>query len=41
MFGHVLMNESGYTGQRMLKLEMPGRRKRGRPQRRRTCRESV
>uniref|UniRef100_A0AAR2LPA4 Sap30-like n=1 Tax=Pygocentrus nattereri TaxID=42514 RepID=A0AAR2LPA4_PYGNA len=32
-FGHVLRN-SGYIGQRMLEMELSGRRRRGRPQRR-------
>ncbi|PME06485.1 hypothetical protein A8A06_13560 [Escherichia coli] len=33
-FGHVQRRDSGYIGQRMLKMELPGRRRRGRPQRR-------
>ncbi|KAL7841080.1 hypothetical protein SRHO_G00247710 [Serrasalmus rhombeus] len=33
-FGHVLRRNSGYIGQRMLEMELPGRRRRGRPQRR-------
>lgn len=32
--GHVKRKDGGYTGQRMLKMELPGRRKRGKPQRR-------
>lgn len=33
-FGHVQKRASGYTGERILKIGMPGRRKRRRPQRR-------
>uniref|UniRef100_A0AAR2IIP7 SWI/SNF related, matrix associated, actin dependent regulator of chromatin, subfamily c, member 1a n=1 Tax=Pygocentrus nattereri TaxID=42514 RepID=A0AAR2IIP7_PYGNA len=33
-FGHVLRRNSGYIGQRMLEMELPGRRRTGRPQRR-------
>ena len=32
--GHVLRNDDGYIGRRMLKMELPGKRKRGRPKRR-------
>lgn len=32
-FRRVKRKDSGYTGQRMLKMELPGRRKRGKPQR--------
>lgn len=32
-FGHVQRKESGHIGQNMLKMELPGRRRRGRPQR--------
>ena len=31
---HVLMNDAGYIGRRMLTMELPGKRKRGRPKRR-------
>ena len=30
-FGHVWGRDAGYTGRRMLKMELPGKRKRGRP----------
>ncbi|KAK3511407.1 hypothetical protein QTP70_007333 [Hemibagrus guttatus] len=33
-FGHVQRRESEYTGRRMLDMELPGRRQRGRPKRR-------
>ena len=33
-FGHVQRREEGYIGRRMLGMEIPGRRKRGRPKRR-------
>lgn len=33
-FEHVQGRDSGYTGQRLLKMELPGRMKRGRTQRR-------
>ncbi|RJG11798.1 hypothetical protein D4A39_16960, partial [Alcanivorax profundi] len=33
-FGHVQRRESEYIGKRMLRLELPGRRPRGRPKRR-------
>ncbi|KAK3539988.1 hypothetical protein QTP70_019636, partial [Hemibagrus guttatus] len=33
-FGHVQMRESEYIGRRMLDMELPGRRQRGRPKRR-------
>ena len=33
-FGHVLRRDEGYIGQRMLRMGLPGRRKRGRPKRR-------
>ena len=33
-FGHVLRRDIDYIGQRMLKMELPGRRRRGRPKRR-------
>ena len=32
-FGHVQRRDSGYIGRRMLELELPGRRRRGRPKR--------
>ena len=33
-FGHVLRRGSGDIGRRMLEMELPGRRRRGRPKRR-------
>lgn len=33
-FGHLEKWDSGYTGERILDIELPGMRKRGRPQRR-------
>uniref|UniRef100_A0A3B3I9A4 ribonuclease H n=1 Tax=Oryzias latipes TaxID=8090 RepID=A0A3B3I9A4_ORYLA len=33
-FGHVQRRDSGYIGRRMLEMELPGRRTRGRPKRR-------
>ena len=33
-FGHVQRRDSGYIGRRMLDMELPRRRKRGRPKRR-------
>ncbi|KAI5102710.1 hypothetical protein C0J45_8062, partial [Silurus meridionalis] len=33
-FGHVQRRDMGYIGRRMLRMETPGRRKRGRPMRR-------
>ncbi|MCI4387574.1 hypothetical protein PGIGA_G00075700 [Pangasianodon gigas] len=33
-FGHVQRRESEYIGRRMLDMELPGRRQRGRPKRR-------
>ncbi|MFY0383422.1 hypothetical protein ACOMIB_19320 [Bacillus sp. YIM B13582] len=33
-FGHVQRRDMGYIGRRMLRMEPPGRRKRGRPRRR-------
>ena len=33
-FGHVQRRDSGYIGRRMLEMELPGRRQRGRPKRR-------
>ena len=34
MFGHVQRRDSGHIGRRMLEMELPGRRRRGRPKRR-------
>ena len=31
---HVLRKDAGYIGRRMLAMELPGKRKRGRPKRR-------
>ncbi|KAK3510549.1 hypothetical protein QTP70_009883 [Hemibagrus guttatus] len=36
-FGHVQRRESEYIGRRMLDMELPGRRQRGRPKRRSPC----
>ena len=33
MVGHVLRRDRGYIGQRMLRLEVPGKGRRGRPKR--------
>ena len=33
-FGHVRRKDDGYIGRRMLRMELPGKRKRGRPKRR-------
>ena len=33
-YGHVKRREEGYVGKRMMKMAVPGRRKRGRPRRR-------
>ena len=33
-YGHVRRKDDGYIGRRMLRMELPGRRKRGRPKRR-------
>ena len=33
-YGHVLRKDYGYIGRRMLRMELPGKRKRGRPKRR-------
>ena len=30
-YGHVLRKDDGYIGRRMLRMELPGKRKRGRP----------
>ena len=32
-YGHVLRKDDGYIGRRMLRMELPGKRKRGRPKR--------
>ena len=34
VFGHVRRKDVGYIGRRMLRIELPGKRKRGRPNRR-------
>ena len=33
-YGHLRMKDDGYIGRRMLRMELPGKRKRGRPKRR-------
>ena len=33
-FGHIQRREENYIGKRMMEMELPGRRKRGRPKRR-------
>ena len=33
-YGHVLRKDDGYIGRRMLRTELPEKRKRGRPKRR-------
>ncbi|XP_063849720.1 uncharacterized protein LOC135094103 [Scylla paramamosain] len=33
-FGHIRRSDEGYVGRRMLDMDLPGRRKRGRPKRR-------
>ena len=33
-YGHVLRKDDWYIGRRMLRMELPGKRKRGRPKRR-------
>ena len=33
-YGHLRRKEDGYIGRRMLRMELPGKRKRGRPKRR-------
>ena len=33
-YGHLRRNDDGYIGRRMLRMELPGKRKRGRPKRR-------
>ena len=33
-FGHVRRKDDGYIGRRMMRMELPGKRKRGRPERR-------
>ena len=34
LYGHVLRKDDGYIGRRMLRMELPEKRKRGRPKRR-------
>ena len=34
MVGHLRRKDDGYIGRRMLRMELPGKRKRGRPKRR-------
>ena len=34
LYGHVVRKDYGYIGRRMLRMELPGKRKRGRPKRR-------
>ena len=34
LYGHVMRKDDGYIGRRMLRMELPGKRKRGRPKRR-------
>ena len=36
-YGHVRRKDDGYIGRRMLMMELPGKRKRGRPKRRFIC----
>ena len=33
-YGHLRRKDDGYIGKRMLRMELPGKRKRGRPKRR-------
>ena len=33
-YGHVLRKDDGYIGRKMLRMDLPGKRKRGRPKRR-------
>ena len=33
-YGHLRRKDDGYIGRRMLRMELPGKRKRGRPKRR-------
>ena len=33
-YGHVWRKDDGYIGRRMLRMELPGKRKQGRPKRR-------
>ncbi|KAK3545511.1 hypothetical protein QTP70_007769 [Hemibagrus guttatus] len=40
-FGHVQKRESEYIGRRMLDMELPGRRQRGRPKRRKDTRQRM
>ncbi|KAK3562819.1 hypothetical protein QTP86_010400, partial [Hemibagrus guttatus] len=40
-FGHVQRRESEYIGRRMLDMELPGRRQRGRPKRRQKLRQAL
>ena len=34
LYGHVVRKDDGYIGRRMLRMELPGKSKRGRPKRR-------
>ena len=34
VYGHLRRKDDGYIGRRMLRMELPGKRKRGRPKRR-------
>ena len=33
-YGHVMRRDQDYVGRKMMEMELPGRRKRGRPKRR-------
>ena len=36
-YGHVLRREDEYVGKRVMAMEVPGKRRRGRPKRRENC----